>query len=147
MRSYFTDDEGNAIGQNKAEENLSKALANDFKLTSTEIEAIATAGGDFNRNQKLARHLAGLIAKDETRKDAEDRFSKAQETVEAGQRIEDREAAIQAGGDGGGITSQKSAEDFGKADVATGADGGGRSEDADAMDAGYGAGLEDGPGA
>jgi hypothetical protein len=148
MRGYFTDDEGDAIGQNKAEENLSNALASDFGLTSGEIEAIATAGGNFNRNQKLARHLAGLIAKDETRKDAEDRFSKAKEKVDTGRRTEDLEAAIQdTGGDGGGITSQKSAEDFGKADVATGADGGGRSEDADAMDSGYGAGLDDGPGA
>ena len=129
IQGIITED-GEALSSSETQEALSTALES-YGLSKSEIDAIANVGGNYNQNQKLARHLSGLIAKDETRDDAQGKFGKAQAKVDAGLRTEDLDSNFGRDTDGGfSGTSQKSAEDFGKADVGlTGGAVGSRSED------------------
>jgi hypothetical protein len=59
IQSLFQDSKGNAISQTEARNNLEKALAN-LGLSRSQINSIATKGGNFNQQEKLARALGNL---------------------------------------------------------------------------------------
>jgi len=68
IQSIITDPNGEALNTADTQTALEAALRDQYDLTQPEIDAIANVGGNYNQNQKLSRHLSGLIAKDETKK-------------------------------------------------------------------------------
>lgn len=77
VQAIITDSDGDALSTADTQAALEAALRDQYDLKQTEIDAIANVGGKYNQNQKLSRHLAGLIAKDESRDIAQDRFKES----------------------------------------------------------------------
>jgi len=63
IQSLFQNDKGKAISSAEARENMEKALS-DLGLSASQISNIATRGGNFNQNDKLARALGNLKVED-----------------------------------------------------------------------------------
>ena len=126
MSGFFQDEEGKALGSNVTQDNLESALMDDFGLSKSDVNAIANRGGNFNKNNKLSRHLAGLIANEERAKETQQSMDDyaaitsgktdvGKETRDAAAGVSSPEMSTSTGDDQGGSKAGR--------DAAAGGDG------------------------
>ena len=116
MESFFKDEKGKGISNDKASKNMTNALASRFGLTQNQINEIANKGGNFNQTTKLARALSEKIAAENLAKERAAENKREQEraaldAATAAKREQDRidtggqgPGNVQTGGDEGGFT-------------------------------------------